>query len=57
MSLKQLKNFINGEYVEAKSGKSEDLIDPANAQVYARSSVSGAEDIDAAYEEAADTDV
>ena len=49
MSLKQLKNFINGEYVEAKSGKSEDLIDPANAQVYARSSVSGAEDIDAAY--------
>ena len=49
MSLKQLKNFINGEYVEAKSGKTADLIDPANAQVYASAPVSGAADIDAAY--------
>ena len=52
MSLKQLKNFINGEYVEAKSGKTADLIDPANAQAYASAPVSGSADIDAAYEAA-----
>ena len=28
MSLKQLKNFINGEFVEAKSGQTTEIIDP-----------------------------
>ncbi|MFM6963215.1 MAG: gamma-aminobutyraldehyde dehydrogenase [Micrococcales bacterium] len=52
MSLKQLKNFINGEYVDAKSGQSAELIDPANAQAYASAPVSGEADIDAAYQAA-----
>ena len=49
MSLKQLKNFVNGEYVDAKSGQTADIFDPATGKPYATAQLSGAEDIDHAY--------
>jgi len=50
---KQLKNYINGEWVEAKSGKTTDVINPADGQVYLQAPHSAAEDVDAAYKAAA----
>jgi betaine-aldehyde dehydrogenase len=49
MAQQQLKNFINGEFVPAKSGESSQVIDPANGQAYADAPISGAADVDAAY--------
>ena len=54
MSASELKNFINGEYVAARSESSFDVIDPATEQAYASSPVSGAADVDAAFSAAAD---
>jgi betaine-aldehyde dehydrogenase len=48
-----LKNFINGEYVDAKGDGSFAVVDPASEQTYATSPVSGAADVDAAYAAAA----
>jgi len=53
MSVRELKNFVNGEYVAAKSGESSDVINPATGQVYAHAPVSSAADVDAAYQAAA----
>jgi betaine-aldehyde dehydrogenase len=44
-----LRNFVDGEYVEAVSGAFSDVIDPSTGQVVARAPISGAEDVDAAY--------
>ena len=52
MSVHELKNFINGEYVAAKSGESSEVIDPSNAQTYATAAVSGTADVAAAYDAA-----
>ena len=49
MAERILRNFINGEYVDARSDDSFDVIDPATEQSYASSPVSGAADVDAAY--------
>lgn len=49
MALKQLKNFVNGEYVEAKSGQTSEIFDPATGKPYATAQLSNAADIDAAY--------
>ncbi|MCU1415527.1 MAG: gamma-aminobutyraldehyde dehydrogenase [Microbacteriaceae bacterium] len=49
----ELRNFINGEYVEAKGDGSFDLIDPATEKSYGSSPVSGAADVDAAFGAAA----
>jgi betaine-aldehyde dehydrogenase len=49
----QLRNFINGEYVDAKGDGSFDLIDPATERSYGSSPVSGAADVDAAFSAAA----
>ncbi|MFY7862468.1 MAG: aldehyde dehydrogenase family protein, partial [Rhodoluna sp.] len=49
MALKQLKNFVNGEYVEAKSGQTSDIFDPATGKPYATAQLSNAADIDNAY--------
>jgi betaine-aldehyde dehydrogenase len=49
MSLKQLKNFVNGEYVDAKSGETADIYDPATGKPYATAQLSNAADIDHAY--------
>jgi len=48
-----LRNFINGEYVEARSDDAFDVVDPATETSYALSPVSGAADVDAAYAAAA----
>ena len=49
MSNRQIRNFINGEFVEAKGDGAFDVIDPATEQAYASSPVSGAADVDAAF--------
>jgi betaine-aldehyde dehydrogenase len=49
MSLKQLKNFVNGEYVDAKSGQTSEIFDPATGKPYATAQLSDAADIDHAY--------
>jgi len=53
MSDRVLQNFINGEYVEAKSDAAFAVIDPATERAYATSPVSGAADVDAAFAAAA----
>jgi len=52
MSVRELKNFVNGEHVAAKSGETIDIINPATGEVYATSPVSNEADIDAAYKAA-----
>lgn len=44
-----LRNFINGEYVEAQTDATTDLVSPVTAQVVATAPVSTAADVDAAY--------
>ncbi len=53
MSAIELRNFINGEYVAAKTESTFDVIDPATEAGYAVSPVSGKEDVDAAFSAAA----
>lgn len=53
MANRQLRNFINGEYVDAKAESSFDVIDPATEESYATSPVSSASDVDAAFAAAA----
>jgi betaine-aldehyde dehydrogenase len=49
----RLQNFINGEFVDAKSGRFSDIIDPCTGEAYVQAPVSGAEDVDAAFAAAA----
>ncbi|MEV0199851.1 gamma-aminobutyraldehyde dehydrogenase [Nonomuraea sp. NPDC050691] len=49
----RLQNFINGEFVDAKSGRFSDIIDPCTGEAYLQAPISGAEDVDAAYAAAA----
>ncbi|TYB67312.1 gamma-aminobutyraldehyde dehydrogenase [Nonomuraea sp. PA05] len=49
----RLQNFINGEFVDAKSGRYSDIIDPCTGEAYVQAPVSGLEDIDAAFAAAA----
>jgi betaine-aldehyde dehydrogenase len=48
----ELKNFINGSHVAAKSGETLDIVNPANGEVYATSPVSSESDVDTAYKAA-----
>lgn len=48
-----LKNFIDGQYVDAHGPATIDLIDPATEQTYGTSPVSDASDVDAAFGAAA----
>jgi betaine-aldehyde dehydrogenase len=48
-----LSNFINGESVPAATGRTLDVINPATGEVYLTSPLSGAEDVDRAYQAAA----
>lgn len=52
MSVRELKNFINGEYVAATSGEVSDVINPATGQTYATAPVSSSADVDRAYKAA-----
>jgi betaine-aldehyde dehydrogenase len=54
MSASELRNFINGEYVAARSESSFDVIDPSTEQPYASSPVSGTADVDAAFSAASE---
>lgn len=47
--IRQLRNFINGEYLEAHGGETLQIIDPATARTIAASPVSDKHDIEVAY--------
>ncbi len=49
----RLQNFINGELVDAKSGRFSDVIDPCTGEAYLQAPISGADDVDTAYAAAA----
>ncbi|MCZ7439646.1 gamma-aminobutyraldehyde dehydrogenase [Micromonospora sp. WMMC241] len=49
----QLRNFVNGEYVDPVDGGYADLVDPCTGEVFARAPVSGPADVDAAMTAAA----
>ena len=53
MSARELKNFINGEFVQATSDDRLDIINPATEEVFATSPISGDADVDKAYSAAA----
>ncbi len=44
-----LRNFVNGDYVDAKDGPTSDVINPSTGEVYATAPISGDADVDAAY--------
>ncbi|HVL52930.1 MAG TPA: gamma-aminobutyraldehyde dehydrogenase [Vitreimonas sp.] len=52
--VKTYQQFVGGEFVDAASGETLDVINPANDQVVARVPKSGAEDVDRAANAAAD---
>jgi len=52
--VKTLQNFINGKSVPSTSDKTQDLINPATGQVFAKAPISNAKDIDNAMNAAAD---
>ena len=51
--MRTLQNFINGKSAPSSSGKTQDLINPATGEVFAKAPVSNAADIDAAMSAAA----
>ena len=53
MSEPTLRNFIGGEYVDARGDDSFEVVDPATERAYANSPVSGASDVDLAFTAAA----
>ena len=50
---RQLRNFVNGGYVDTVGDAVTDLVDPSTATVVAHAPVSGAQDVDRAYSAAA----
>ncbi|PJJ61570.1 gamma-aminobutyraldehyde dehydrogenase [Compostimonas suwonensis] len=52
MSARELRNFVNGEFVAPESTQRFDLIDPATEEVYATSPISSEKDVENAYEAA-----
>jgi len=53
MPAQSFKNVIDGELVDAASGATYDVVDPATGEVYATAPMSSAEDVDRAYAAAA----
>ena len=53
MNAGTIRNFINGEYVEATADSDFDLLDPATEQTYGVSPVSSKQDVDTAFTAAA----
>jgi betaine-aldehyde dehydrogenase len=51
--MRELKNYINGQWVTAKSGETTDVINPADGQTYLQAPLSAATDVDDAYKAAA----
>jgi betaine-aldehyde dehydrogenase len=48
MATKSLRNFIGGEFVDAASGQTADVISPVTGQPYASAPISGKEDVERA---------
>ena len=48
-----LRNFVNGEQVDAKDGRTSDVVDPSTGEPYDQAPLSGAADVDAAMTAAA----
>lgn len=53
MSKKQLQNFIGGKHVSAVSGETSEIINPSTGLAYADAAVSNHEDVQSAYQAAA----
>ncbi|HEY6596455.1 MAG TPA: aldehyde dehydrogenase family protein, partial [Asanoa sp.] len=53
MSDKQLRNFVDGEYVEPLDGAHSDLVDPCTGEVFGQAPISGPADVDRAMAAAA----
>jgi len=51
--VKALKNFVNGKFVDSKSGKTTELINPATGKAFATAPNSNEADVDAALQAAA----
>jgi betaine-aldehyde dehydrogenase len=51
--IKAIRNFVNGEFVDAKDGRTTDVVNPATGAVFAKATLSGAADVDAAMTSAA----
>ncbi|NBE96327.1 gamma-aminobutyraldehyde dehydrogenase [Nonomuraea sp. KC401] len=49
----RLQNYVNGEFVDAKSGRFSDIIDPCTGEAYVQAPVSAQDDVDAAFAAAA----
>ncbi|TYB43355.1 gamma-aminobutyraldehyde dehydrogenase [Actinomadura chibensis] len=54
MSGERLRNFIGGEYVDAKDGRTMEVVDPSTGEAYAEAPASGPGDVDAAFRAAAE---
>ena len=52
--MRTFRNFINGEYVDARGGRTSDVVNPATGAVYAQAVLSGNDDVDAAMRAAAE---
>ncbi len=52
MSVRELKNFVNGEYVAPKSAEYSDVVNPANGKTYAKAPISNDADVASAYQAA-----
>jgi betaine-aldehyde dehydrogenase len=48
-----LRNFVNGQFTDAASGRVSDVVDPSTGEAYATAPVSGPADVDAALRAAA----
>lgn len=53
--MEQVKNYINGEWVDALSGATADVINPANKEVIAKAACSDLEDVELAVKAAYDS--
>ena len=47
---KKLQNLVGGKYVDPASGKYSDVINPSTEEVYANAPISGAEDVQNAFQ-------
>ncbi len=54
MSVRELKNFVGGAYVDSDASETLDIFDPATGEVYATSPVSTAGDVSKAFRAASD---
>ncbi|MFJ9783360.1 gamma-aminobutyraldehyde dehydrogenase [Amycolatopsis sp. NPDC101161] len=51
--MQELKHYVGGEYVESKSGRTAEIIDPVTGRAYCTAPIAGPEDVDNALQVAA----